>query len=263
MKETYEVGSGQTITVTIEVNDSRRSDYPSELDWTAVRAERDGLKETVSRREHRIADLEKQLANSIDRDREHSGCAGRLELRERDANTFQRQRDEFQTKVEHLQSQVKYLRDLIADDHHRSALQIDEVANPLRARIKELESENQRLARQVCELEREVSDEALRADRMTQQVRDAAQEKTTILSRVADLRDRADRMEQENAKQSKLYRESLDARQKLVAQARSRVSHARIALSTDAIEKARHTPLTPNENVLSEAIGNALAALEA
>lgn len=138
-------------------------------------------------------------------------------------------------RIKELESQVKYLRDLIADDHHRSALQIDEVANPLRAQIKELESENQRLARQVCEFDR---------DRTTE-------------------RDRANQAESALEHHAKTHRESLDTRQKLVAQARSRVSHARIALSTDAVEKARHTPLTPNENVLSEAIGNALAALEA
>lgn len=182
MKETYEVGSGRTVMVTIEVMDERRSDYPSELDWAAVRAERDQLREKVARRERRVADLERTLAQEVNR------------------NT-------------------------------------------------DLEAENQRLARQVCEFDRDRHTERDRADK----AEDALYE--TLLATMDENDDSA-------AEAAAEHRRSIAARDNLLSAATTRLNAAREILLATAVSRARDEIVTTKGAVLADAIGNALHALE-
>jgi len=85
---TVEVVPGQTATV--EVNG--RALYPSELDWAAVRAERDEARGRAARRERRITELEAELA----RERHQRACdlevvQGQREALEEEASAGRRQ----------------------------------------------------------------------------------------------------------------------------------------------------------------------------
>jgi chromosome segregation ATPase len=54
---------------------------------------------------------------------EHSACAGKLALREKDANTFQRQRDQLEIKVAELEAE----RERSADNHNALANRVTEL----------------------------------------------------------------------------------------------------------------------------------------
>jgi chromosome segregation ATPase len=195
--------------VTIEVMDERRSDYPSELDWAAVRAERDQLREKVARRSRRVADLERTLAQEVNR------------------NT-------------------------------------------------DLEAENQRLARQVCEFDRDRHTERDRADKAQDaliKVRAEREEQDKELRRRASafkvlegryetLLAAMDKNDDSAAEAAAEHRRSIAARDNLLSAATTRLNAAREILLATAVSRARDEIVTTKGAVLADAIGNALDALE-
>src|SRR5688572_14213 len=171
-----------------EARELAESGYPSELDWAAVRAERDTLREKLARRENEINQLKGQIAGydhdrRTERDRadritrEHEACAGKLDLREKDADTFRRQRNELETQVKELEAKVKGLdrtlaesRDLVAF-RDKQARASERRIFQLETRAKELEEgraadhrEIVALRGKLSEAENEVSELARRID---------------------------------------------------------------------------------------------------
>jgi chromosome segregation ATPase len=91
----------------------------------------------------RVNELERQVKGydtdrHTERDRadrvtqEHSACAGKLESREKDANTFQRHRDQLEIKVAELEAE----RERSADNHNTLANRVTELEADL-ARVRD------------------------------------------------------------------------------------------------------------------------------
>lgn len=122
------------------------------------------------------------------------------------------------------------------------------VARPLR-------EENQRLARQVCEYDRDRRTERDRADKA--QARVAELEKALARSI-----ERENKLESDAAEEKTIHARSLAARDHLLAAATAQVNLAREALTRTPVAEARENIVTTRGAVLAEAIRVALAALD-
>lgn len=118
-----------------------------------------------------------------------------------------------------------------------------------------LKAENQRLARQVCEFDRDRRTERDRADR--------AQARVAELERaLAASIDRENRLETTAAETAAEHRRSLAARDHLLSAATTRINAVREILLATPVSRARDEIVTSKGAVLADAIGNALHALE-
>lgn len=118
-----------------------------------------------------------------------------------------------------------------------------------------LKAENQRLARQVCEFDRDRRTERDRADKAQRRV--AELERTLALSI-----ERENRLESTAADTAAEHRRSLAARDHLLSAATTRMNAVREILLATAVGRARDEIVTTKGAVLADAIGNALHALE-
>lgn len=152
-----------------------------------------------------------------------------------------------------------------------------------KSRVAELEEENQRLARQVCEFDRDRRTEQRRADenkawagraegngaRLSEALVQAEKDRDNARRRVAELErslalsiGRENKLESDAAEEATLHRQSLAARDQLLRAATTRLGAAREILLATAVSRARDEIVTSKGAVLADAIGNALHALE-
>lgn len=112
------------------------------------------------------------------------------------------------------------------------------------------------------ELEREVADEAERADRAEAE-RDSARRRVAELERqLGNSIGRENKLEADAAEEKTLHRRALEARDSLLSAATTRINAVREILLARTVTEARDNIVTSKGAVLADAIGNALHALE-
>lgn len=243
MKETYEIGPGRTVVVTIEVTgtgaevrEMAESNYPSELDWTAVRAERDTLRQVVSRRERRIAELERTLAGAIDReaklDEELVKAENKIRGYDTDRHT---ERDR-------------------ADRERQRASELKDRLSSSEERVKELEDDLGHRDRARDELNRRMLVNGQETARKLAQSQDlatrAGADRDLAVKRAVELEADLHRSEQ-----------SVRARDNLLGAATLKIEQARDLLGHDQVTQTRDKIVTTSGVYLADVIGQALDTL--
>jgi chromosome segregation ATPase len=185
--------------------------------------------------------------------REHSMCAGKLELREKDADTFRRRAGELERRVKDLES------DLANTQTQRDSLVkerdcLDRGRIELNQRMKTHgQVTAERLAKRgtrIIELENRVTEleEGRQAD--DKEIKTLQDQRDKALTRVGEL-DREVRIAQQ----------SIEARDRLLGAATTKIDNAREILSSPEVNEARTNVVTTGGVRLSGAIGKALETL--
>lgn len=188
------------------------------------------------------------------------------------ALTLARNSREFNRKrVEVLDDRLHRIRAILDEE---AALQQENEEYHL-DRIKRLEEENQRLARQVCEFDRDRHTERDRADKAVDaliKVRAEREEQDAELrrrasaikvleSRYETLLATLDKAEDDGAEAAAEHRRSLAARDSLLAAATTRVRAAQDILGARRVQEAADQIVTSKGAILADAIRNAHDAL--
>jgi chromosome segregation ATPase len=195
--------------------------------------------------------------------REHSMCAGKLELREKDADTFRAQRNKLEGRVKELESELanaQTQRDSLVAERERSADNHNALADRVRELERSLASSRELVAFKddvIANIHKDL-EEGRQADHREivelRRQRDEAELKFSVAHVCVGLCT-------ENNHVSSLGRETLMKAENKVAELTRRIDNARVLLSSPEVKQAQGVDCTRTGTTMSAAIIKALETL--
>jgi chromosome segregation ATPase len=239
-----------------EVRELAESNYPSELDWAAVRAERDTLWETLARREKEIDQLKGQIAGydhdrHTERDRADRERQRASELKDRLSSSEERVAG-LESELANAQTQ----RDSLVAERERSADNHNALADRVRELGRSLASSRELVAFKddvIANIQKDLEAVQEVADREKRRA-DAAELKFSASHVCVGLCT-------ENNHVSSLGRETLMKAENKVAELTRRIDNARVLLSSPEVKQAQGVDCTRTGTTMSAAIIKALETL--